>query len=138
MAVVVRLEVHGARELIHDLRSGSHEIRQLMRAVVDKSAADLQAATQRNASGRPGPNVITGAYRASWRVDNLGDGAVVSRRVGSDAPQALRLEFGFVGPDRLGRVYDQPPFPHHRPAVDLIEPRFHEAMEQVAAKATNW
>lgn len=138
MTVAVNVEVSGAREIAAALASGAARTQELMRLVVEKSAADLQSETQLRASGRPGPNVITGDYRGSWRVENRGDGQVVSRNVGTDRVQANRLEYGFVGPDALGRVYDQPPFPHHGPAVDVIEPRFREAMARVAEQATRW
>ena len=38
--------------------------------------------------------------------------------VGTDLPYARRLEFGFVGADRLGRVYNQAPRPYFRPPLD--------------------
>jgi hypothetical protein len=139
VAVVVSVNVQGAGRLARDLRQGAQDVPVLMRHAVEKSAVDLQGLTQRNASGRPGPNVITGSYRASWRVDVLSDGpAEVSRSVGTSEPQANRLENGFVGPDSLGRIYDQAPLPHHGPAVDVIDPQFRRAMEAVAEKATNW
>lgn len=73
-----------------------------------------------NASGRPGPNVITGAYRNSWRAETRGlpHGAMCT--IGTDAPQGRRLEFGFTGTDSLGRNYNQPPFPHVQPALGYI------------------
>ncbi|MFJ9420686.1 hypothetical protein [Streptomyces sp. NPDC101249] len=75
-----------------------------------------------NASGRPGPNVITGNYRNSWEaspIRRLKYGAMCT--IGSNAPQARRLEFGFNGTDSLGRKYNQPPFPHVQPALPFIE-----------------
>ncbi|MFI9365254.1 hypothetical protein ACIG5E_30015 [Kitasatospora sp. NPDC053057] len=42
------------------------------------------------------------------------------------------MEYGFVGPDSLGRVYHQPPFPHVGPAVQRIEPLFVAAIARVA------
>ncbi|THA29182.1 HK97 gp10 family phage protein [Streptomyces sp. A1277] len=74
-----------------------------------------------NASGRPGPNVITGAYRNSWetKTRRLPHGAMCT--IGTNAPQGRRLEFGFMGmTDSLGRLYHQPPFPHVGPAIDFI------------------
>lgn len=73
-----------------------------------------------NASGRPGPNVITGAYRNSWRPEThrLAYGAVCT--IGTDLPYGRRLEFGFTGTDSLGRYYDQPPFAHVQPALGYI------------------
>lgn len=83
-----------------------------------------QARIRGNASGRPGPNVITGAYRNSWRTEtrSLARGAVCT--IGTDAPQGRRLEFGFVGVDSLGRRYAQPPFPHVQPALPYITETF--------------
>lgn len=129
--------VNGARELADALDTGADRVDQLMTVVVEKSAADLVALTQRNASGRPGPNAPTGDYRGSWRVEPLRDGAdEATRSVSTDRPQARRLEYGFVGPDSLGRVFHQDPLPHHGPAVDVIEPQFYAAMEAVTRQAT--
>ncbi|HEX5568027.1 MAG TPA: hypothetical protein VFY14_14055 [Streptomyces sp.] len=73
-----------------------------------------------NASGRPGPNVITGAYRNSWRPElrRLPYGAQCT--IGTSLPYGRRLEFGFTGTDSLGRRYNQPPFPHVQPALPYI------------------
>lgn len=92
-------------------------------------AATLGAARIRaNASGRPGPNVITGAYRASWRTTSRSIPHGAACTIGTRAPQGRRLEFGFVGPDSLGRVYNQPPFPHVGPAIPAIEAALHAGM----------
>lgn len=133
--------VEGAAELVALLTKGSTETQVLMSAVVEKSAADLAARTQQNASGRPGPNTPTGDYRGSIRVETVedeGDPSTVSRSVGTDRAQANRLEYGFVGTDSLGRTYDQPPYPHHGPAADVIEPLFELAMAKVAEMAVEW
>lgn len=39
-------------------------------------------------------------------------------KVGTDLEYAARIEFGFTGPDSLGRVYNQAPHPYLRPAFD--------------------
>lgn len=81
----------------------------------------------KNASGRPGPEIVTGEYVNSITVrKEKNDDYVVS----TDAPQADRLEHGFVGVDSLGRTYNQPPFPHWQPALDVIEPQMLEAIKQ--------
>lgn len=71
----------------------------------------------------PGPNVASGDYRRSWRVetgyDATGNPAAL---IASDAPQAARLEYGYVDVDALGRSYNQAPYPHVRPAVQQYEP----------------
>ncbi|MBC9731067.1 HK97 gp10 family phage protein [Streptomyces sp. TRM68367] len=86
------------------------------RAITRHHAMLLRTRIQKNASGRPGPNVITGAYRASWEVKVTVSGGRVTATVFTEAPQARRLGYGFVGYDRLGRgPFRQPPYPHIEP-----------------------
>ncbi|GAA3591496.1 HK97 gp10 family phage protein [Streptomyces osmaniensis] len=88
-----------------------------------------------NASGRPGPNVITGRYRASWRAETRGIPYGAQCTLGTDAPQGRRLEFGFFNmTDSLGRLYFQPPFPHVQPAIGLIETTLHQQMRAVVGE----
>ena len=68
----------------------------------------------------PGPNVGTGDYRRSISQTNSRATGVATSTVYTNAPQGLRLEYGFVGADALGRVYHQPPYPHWRPAIAEI------------------
>lgn len=61
----------------------------------------------------------TGTYRRGFHmetVEKTPERCTVI--VGNDQPQGPRLEFGFVGADSLGRVYNQAPRPHLRPALD--------------------
>lgn len=103
-------------------------------AAVRHYAMLLETRIKARASGRPGPNVITGDYRRSWNTTlQLTVGGVASATVGTDRPQARRLEYGFVGADRIGRVYDQPPFPHMGPAVQQTEPEFIAAMSGIGS-----
>jgi len=90
-----------------------------VRRGVYRGALIVESAIKANASGRPGPRVQTGDYRRSWNTRNVsadGDGVAVS--VGTNRPQARRLEFAFSGADSLGRVYSQPAFPHVEPAIE--------------------
>ncbi|MFI2258948.1 HK97 gp10 family phage protein [Streptomyces tubercidicus] len=98
------------------------------RTITRHHAMLLRVRIQRNASGRPGPNVITGRYRASWDVRMRTGGGEVTAEVFSDEPQSRRLEYGFVGVDSLGRHYRQPPFPHVEPAFRQTEPAFIQAL----------
>jgi hypothetical protein len=121
--LAARLE-HAAAEIGPKIREAVHTAGELGKAMI-----------QSHASGRPGPNVITGAYRASWTADTvpLPAGAVCT--IGTNAPQGRRLEFGFSGPDSLGRVYNQPPFPHVGPAIPYITTtlniRLHSALAEL-------
>jgi hypothetical protein len=90
------------------------------------------ARIRRNASGRPGPNVITGQYRASWRSETRGIPYGAECVIGTDAPQGRRLEFGFWDmTDSIGRHFFQPPYPHVQPALGFIEDTLHEQMRGV-------
>ncbi|GAA0695072.1 hypothetical protein GCM10010193_57240 [Kitasatospora atroaurantiaca] len=101
-------------------------------SVVRHHAMLLETAIKANASGRPGPNAPTGDYRRSWTNDVRVTAAGVEAVVGTNKPQARRLEYGFVGPDILGRIYHQPPYPHVGPAVERITSLFVAAMGQIA------
>jgi hypothetical protein len=84
-----------------------------------------------NASGRPGPRAVSGDYRRSWTTTfAVGVGGATST-VGTNKPQARRLEFGFVGADRIGRVFNQPPYPHVGPAFDQTAPEYEHELGTV-------
>ena len=95
---------------------------------VQQQARLLRALIMENASGRPGPNVITGDYRGSWKALPFpvpdGGGA----EVGTDQPQGRRLEYGFYDrTDSLGRHFFQKPRPHVEPAVNELSPEYKRA-----------
>jgi lipoprotein-anchoring transpeptidase ErfK/SrfK len=103
---------------------------------VQQQARLLRALIMENASGRPGPNVISGDYRGSWKREPFpvpdGGGA----EVGTNEPQGRRLEYGFMNMyDSLGRFYRQPPFPHVGPAVNELsgdyEQAFKDALDRI-------
>lgn len=95
----------------------------------------LRSLIQAHASGRPGPNIVTGRYHASWRVvaERIAGGAQVT--VGTEAPQGPRLEFGFVGTDARGRTVDQAPLPHVGPAVEEFGRRVPLVMKRALGEA---
>lgn len=120
-----------AYALAADLRAVPLRAQRKSAAVTRHYAMLMETRVKARASGRPGPRVITGAYRRSWTsgVDVTVTG--VRGWAGTNAPQARRLEFGFVGADRLGRVYAQPPFPHAGPAFDETAPQWEDAMADI-------
>jgi hypothetical protein len=90
----------------------------------------LRALIMERASGRPGPNVITGDYRGSWKPEPFGvpDGGGVE--VGTTQPQGKRLEFGFYDmTDSLGRHFFQVPRPHVEPSVNELSDGFEDAFK---------
>ncbi|MFF1298142.1 MULTISPECIES: hypothetical protein [unclassified Streptomyces] len=100
------------------------------RRTVQQQARLTLAMIKWNASGRPGPNIITGDYFDSWESVPFpvpdGGGADIH----TDRPQAPRLEYGFMNmTDSLGRYYRQPPFPHVEPAVDEISDQYVDAFK---------
>jgi len=60
----------------------------------------------------------TGTLRRSVHVEMTDEGIRQVALVGTDTLYARRLEYGFIGEDSLGRVYNQPPAPRWRPAFD--------------------
>ena len=98
----------------------------------------LQAAVKRRANqprtavrpGQPGegPRRLTGAYQRSIQRRTIHRATRSSSHVGTNAVQARRLEFGFVGTDSLGRTYDQQAYPHFGPALDEAEAPFIDAV----------
>ncbi len=88
------------------------------------STGAAEQLVRENASGRPGPNIITGEYVATIHSIFYVIGPVAVGVVTSDAAQAERLENGFIGMDSAGRQYHQPAFPHFGPAADIIEPEY--------------
>lgn len=50
--------------------------------------------------------------------------------VSNSLPYALRLEYGFTGPDSLGRVYNQPP----RPMLGIVRLEWPQIVDLVAKR----
>jgi hypothetical protein len=117
-------------ELANRLEKAADRLPGALKAMMNHEGTLLMMRIKANASGRPGPNVVTGRYRASWRIvaDRVPGGARVT--IGTEAPQGRRLEFGFVGTDSLGRTFNQPPFPHVGPAVQQAEQDLPEAVKR--------
>lgn len=96
------------------------QLEQMKDELLDRYGQRLLQQTINNASGRPGPNIVTGRYVSSMVLRVMPN----KREVANGSPQAARLEYGFVGTDRLGRNYHQPAFPHFRPALMLVGEEF--------------
>jgi len=61
---------------------------------------------------------VTGTLRRSVHVEMSEENGHPVALVGSNVAYARRLEYGFVGRDSLGRLYNQAPQPRWRPAFD--------------------
>jgi len=137
------IEVTYAGTLI-DLEEVGHQIGQVVEENVREYGMHLQNQVRVNATtgyhtpGRPhipgtgpGPNRATGDYVrsislavAAETVD--GERALVAD-VYTNSVQGARLEYGYIGPDSLGRLFKKSPFPHFGPAADLVGPAFQAA-----------
>lgn len=128
----VSITTTGAKAVERSFTKGAIIVGPAVRKVVGAFGELLKTRIMANASGRPGPNAPTGDYLRSWNVQMQGNADYARANVGTNAPQGRRLEYGFVGADSLGRVYNQPPFPHVGPAVDATAEPFIAAIEAAA------
>lgn len=98
---------------------------QATRAIVPGMQAGVQAGVgivRGRSSGRPGPRAVTGDHRRQISGDvAVTSPTMVEGQIGSNDAQGLRLELGFSGPDALGRVYNQPPYPAFGPSEAEVE-----------------
>lgn len=115
-----------------------------MRSLVRHHTALLETRVKRNArvlfgqgvtaGGNPLSRPHTGNYirEINRKTVDLPGGA--EGEVSTNAVQAARLEYGFVGADSLGRSFSQPPYPHWRPAADVAEEEFAAGVAAAIAK----
>jgi hypothetical protein len=97
---------------------------------VQQQARLLRALIMEHASGRPGPNIITGQYVGSWQAEPFAVPDGGGAEVGTRKPQGRRLEHGFYDmTDSIGRHYFQPPFPHVGPSVNELEDGYRDAFK---------
>jgi len=66
---------------------------------------------------------LTGTLRRSIHVEPVSPSKML---VGTDLKYARRLEYGFVGADKIGRVYNQAPHPYFRPPLDTNFKKYQE------------
>lgn len=136
-----------AEQIAVDLVALGLETTATVRKAVTDTAADLQGLVKKRAmprstprpgprDGSQGPRLVTGDFeRTVNRTPTRQEGMVITAEVGTDAPQGARLEFGFVGTDSLGRVFDQQAYPSFGPALDEVAPRFEAAIAAAVAEA---
>ncbi len=95
------------------------------RAAVAEAAGEVEKQAKLNASGRPGPNVITGTLRRSIKHDPITPWGVRGwqTQVGPTAVYGRRVELGFHGTDSLGRHFNQPGYPYFTPSWNMVAPR---------------
>lgn len=112
-------------------KRGMRKFNKGMAKIVEDHGIMLYMQITKNASARPGPVIRTGRYVGSWfYTDPVTEGAKTSIMVYTYHPAAMRLEWGFVGTDSLGRNYAQPPYPHVRPAKLMVLPKLEAAVNE--------
>jgi hypothetical protein len=132
--VVYELRVQGVDEAARNIaNAGAYAVAAQLELAHDFGAR-MQAAVRGRATGRPGPNVITGQYLASILYLVQATAGGYEAVVYSDAPQSMRLELGYYGTDSLGRTYNQKPYSHFRPAYDQQYPYYVAAQAALAAQ----
>jgi hypothetical protein len=112
--------ITGVGAVVANLRAGEDRVLTALELGVRRGVLGGQSIVRGNASGRPGPRVRTGDFRRSIIGDAERAGPVILGQIGTNAAQGPRLEFGFFGPDALGRVYNQPPYPYLQPSVPEV------------------
>jgi hypothetical protein len=125
-----------AGKVAEDLAFSSPALEAEIIRVTRNAGQRLLTAVRSHASGGQGPEIQSGEYRGSWRMEfrsNAKGYAVAT--VGTDSPQGYRLEMGFQGTDSLGRVFDQQPNPHVEPATAEVREVF---VGQVARAVDAW
>ncbi|MGQ4437907.1 HK97 gp10 family phage protein [Streptomyces alboviridis] len=118
-------------ELADRLEQAADRVGPEVNRTVQQQARLLRAMIRFNASGRPGPNIITGDYFDSWGPAQpfaVPDGGGAT--LGTTEPQGRRLEYGFMNMfDSLGRFFQQPPYPHVEPAVNELSDEYADAFK---------
>jgi hypothetical protein len=123
-------------ELATRLERAADRLPAAIEATMRHEAILLVMKIRANASGPPGPNRVTGDYTSyggpgdSWQIEAKSVPGGTRITVGTVRPQGLRLEFGFVGTDSLGRTYNQAPRPHMGPAVEETVQDLPEAIKR--------
>lgn len=122
---MIQANTRDLRDFAGDLAHVAASSMPHLERAVSHNTSLLRTRVLARASGRPGPRAPTGDYRRSWTPPRV---AVSITRIkgwtGTNAPQAWRLEKGFVGRDAIGRYYNQPPYEHAAPAVDDVQEGF--------------
>lgn len=115
-------------ELAGRLEESADRVGPEVNRAVQQQARLARALIRERASGRPGPNIITGQYVASWQIEPFGVPDGGGATVGTRAPQGRRLEYGFYDmTDSIGRHFFQVPRPHVDPAVNELSPEYEQA-----------
>lgn len=95
------------------------------RAGVVEVVSEVERLAKQNASGRPGPNVVTGTLRRGIAQTPATPWGLMGwqAKIRPTVIYSRRIELGFHGADSRGRHYDQPAYPYFTPAWNTVAPR---------------
>jgi hypothetical protein len=127
-----------AGDAADDFRAQGAAMAVAARKLVVTYGAVLQGNVKRHAQGRPGPMQKSGNLQGNifrQTPPTVRGVTTTTVSVGPGAPQAWRLEMGFVGADSLGRVFSQPAYPFMGPGFDDTVPLFLAAVEGLVSGA---
>lgn len=125
------MDVFGLEETIQAIRDVENHLRKKA-----ETAVKLAGQAYANDVKALAP-FLTGTYRRSIHVEKIiQENGKYYAIVGTDLPQACRLEWGFYDMvDKLGRHYYQLPLPHFRPPLDTEMDRYIAIMQGIFDQA---
>lgn len=105
-------------------------VRAALKDGVDEAAFMFESEAKQNSP------VLSGANRESITTEVVTDEPEKQiRSIAPHMPYSHRLEYGFVGPDSLGRVYHQPAQPYMRPAYETKKADAAAAVKEAVLEA---
>ena len=92
----VTVSIANINEVLKDLDTYGNKADEAIRGAIFETAAAVEAEAQKNASGRPGPNVRTGNLRRSIKAETptKGFGGTYTSEVRATMVYARAVEFG--------------------------------------------
>lgn len=124
------VELLNVEELVNELRKLGADLDAAVQEAVTAAATVVEKQAKRNSEkgGDMYPHRITTNLYNSIKVLNTEDRPGFHQAdIGTDMEYGPRLEFGFVGKDKLGRRYNQRARAFLRPAVDENEAEINAA-----------
>lgn len=127
------VKIEGIKELQATFKQLDNELQNALSEAVSAGAAVVE----RDAKMRVVR--VTGNLANSIKeLQQIKSGGRVESQVGSDMEYAARIEFGYTGPDKLGRIFHQGAQPYLRPALDEnkaeIQAAFEKKIQQIIAR----
>jgi len=127
------IKIEGINELKRVFKAIDYECQKALSQAVSAGAAVVE----RDAKMRV--VVDTGNLRRSIKeLQNIEKPGRIESQVGSDMNYAARIEFGYTGPDKRGRRFNQAARPYLRPALDEntaeIQRAFETKLQQIFGK----